>query len=183
MRATVVRREAQRPVEPSPEYTTVRYAPSQAGAQPRRRVVSSRSARAAARPAFDRHTAILFLVAVPLLAALAMYVFQAFEMSGQPLKTPPTDLTLSPGGRAPSRGTAETAFMMLHAQPPSRDLALRVTNFVFQRVDPSPEGELLRQDVRTLRKAADTGDTDAWDEAVTDVCRLAGALLTAPHDI
>ena len=165
----------QPPTEPAYAYTTVRYAPGAAGSRPRYRVVSSRSARAAPRTGFDRNTAVLFLVAVPLIAALALYVFQAFQLSAQPVKVPPVDLTLAPGaGHPTARGTAETAFMMLHAQPPSRDLALRVNNFVFQRIDATPEGELLRADARQLRRAADAGDAEAWDAAVQDVCRLAG---------
>ena len=96
-------------------------------------------------------------------------------MTLRPVKAPSIDLTLAPGaGHPTARGTAETAFMMLHAQPPSRDLALRVNNFVFQRIDSSPEGELLRADARQLRRAADAGDTEAWEAAVQDVCRLAG---------
>jgi hypothetical protein len=161
--------------EPSYEYTTVRYAPSQDGARPRHRVVSARAARSAGRTGFDRHSAVLFLVAVPLIAALALYVFQAMQLSVQPLRVPPTDLTLAPGGGRPAaHGTAETAFMMLQAQPLSRDLAARVNNFVFQRVDSSPESEMLRASARQLRRAADSGDLAAWDEAVEDVCRLAG---------
>lgn len=164
------------PPEPAYAYTTVRYAPGASGAgRPRYRVVSARASRGAARPVFDRHTAVLFVVAVPLIAALALYVFQAFQLSAQPVKAPSVDLTLAPGpGHPTTRGTAETAFMMLHAQPLSRDLALRVTNFVFQRIDSSPEGELLRADARQLRRAADQGDEDAWEAAVQDVCRLAG---------
>jgi curved DNA-binding protein CbpA len=159
---------------PSPGYTTVRYAPGPGSAQPRRRVVSSRAARAAGRESFNKHSAVLFVIAIPLIAALALYVFQAVELSVQPPRTPPADLTLSPGGRPTSRGTAETAFMMLHAQPPSRDLAARVNNFVFQRVDSTPESESLRASARQLRRAADQGDEAAWDAAVEDVCRLAG---------
>ena len=159
---------------PPPEYTTVRYAPGQAAAQPRRRVVSTRAARSAGREPFNRHSALLFAIAIPLIAALALYVFQAMELSVQPPRTPPTDLTLSPGGRPTSYGTAEVAFMMLHAQPPSRDLAARVNNFVFQRVDSTPESESLRASARQLRRAADQDDEAAWDAAVEDVCRLAG---------
>ena len=136
--------------------------------------MSSRTGRAAGRASFDRHSAVLFVVAIPLIAALALYVFQAVELSVQPTKPPPTDLTLSPGGRPTAHGTAEVAFMMLHAQPPSRELAARVTNFVFQRVDSSPESESLRASARQLRRAADQGDTASWDAAVDDVCHLAG---------
>lgn len=162
------------PADDAYEYTTVRYAPGQVAGRPRYRVVSSRARRSAPRAMFDRHSVVLFVVAVPLIAALALYVFQAMQLSAQPAKEPPADLTLAVGGRPTARSTAESAFMMLHAQPLSRDLALRVNNFVFQRVDATPEGELLRASVRQLRRAAEQGDEAAWHAAVADVCRLAG---------
>jgi DnaJ-like protein len=153
---------------------TVRYAPQQAGARPRHRVVSNRAARSAPRPTFDRQTGILFLVAVPLLAALAMYVFEAIQLSIQPPKVPPADLTLIPNGRPTAHGAAETVFVMVHAQPPSRDLATRANNVILQRSDSSPESELLRATGRQLLRSAGSGDIAGWDAAVADVCRLAG---------
>jgi hypothetical protein len=63
---------------------------------------------------------------------------------------------------------------MVHTQPPSRDLALRANNFILARSDSSPESELLRADGRRLIRAASSGDPSAWDDAVTDICALAG---------
>src|SRR5262252_6975676 len=54
--------------------TTVRYAPHHAAPRPRHRVVSHGVKRASTR-GFDRSTGILLLVALPLIAALALYVF------------------------------------------------------------------------------------------------------------
>jgi curved DNA-binding protein CbpA len=154
---------------------TVRYAPQQVGARPRYRVVSQRSTRSAARGTWDRQTGILFLVAVPLMTVLVMYVLQAFQLSTQPPKLPPTDLTLSPNGNRPTtRGAAEAAFIMVHSQPQSRDLAVRTNNFILQRSDSSPESELLKADGLRLLRASRSGDTAEWEAAVDDMCHLAG---------
>ncbi len=162
---------AQVAAEPAP---TVRYAPQQVGARPRYRVVSQRATRSAARGTWDRQTGILFLVAVPLMTVLVMYVLQAFQLSTQPPKVPPTDLTLSPSGNRPTtRGAAEAAFIMVHAQPPSRDLAVRTNNFILQRSDSSPESELLKADGLRLLRATRSGDTAEWQAAVDDMCHLA----------
>src|ERR1700716_3225613 len=157
-----------------PAQPTVRYAPQDVGARPRYRVVSHRATRSAARGTFDRQTGILFLVAVPLMAALVLYVFEAGQLSVQPPKLPPTDLTLSPNGSRPTaRGAAEAAFIMVHSQPPSRDLAMRTNNFILQRTDSSPESELLKADGLRLLRAARSGDTAEWEAAVDDMCHLA----------
>jgi len=162
---------AQVAAEPAP---TVRYAPQQVGARPRYRVVSQRATRSAARGTWDRQTGILFLVAVPLMTVLVMYVLQAFQLSTQPPKVPPTDLTLSPSGNRPTtRGAAEAAFIMVHAQPPSRDLAVRTNNFILQRSDSSPESELLKADGLRLLRATRSSDTAEWQAAVDDMCHLA----------
>jgi hypothetical protein len=135
--------------------------------------VSNRAGRSAGRSAFDRQTAILFLIAVPLIAALVLYVFDAVQVSVQPPKLPPADLTLSNVPRPTARGAAEAAFIMVHAQPPSRDLAVRANNFILQRTDSSPESELLRAGGRRLLRAVGNGDTAEWDAAVDDLCHLA----------
>jgi hypothetical protein len=62
---------------------------------------------------------------------------------------------------------------MLHAQPPSRDLAIRANNFILARSDSSPDSELLRADGRRLIRAATEGDTATWNATVQDVCQLA----------
>ncbi len=159
-------------VAPTPGSTTVRYAPTDA-VRARHRVVSSRAQRSAARGRFDKQTGILFVVAVPLIAALVMYVYEAMQISIQPVK-PPADLTLAPTGRPSTRGAAEGVFVMLHAQPPSRELAVKANNFILQRSDSSPESEMLRADGRRLVRAANTEDIEAWNAVVQDVCQLAG---------
>ena len=165
---------AARPAPPTPT-TTVRYAPYQVGARARHRIVSNRFLRSA-NHGFDRGTGILLLVGVPLIAALAMYVFQAVELSIQPLREPPADATISggPQARPTARGAADAVFAMVHAQPPSRELALRAYNFTMARADSTPESELLRSDVRRMLRSAGDGDTQAWDAAVADICQLAG---------
>jgi curved DNA-binding protein CbpA len=161
---------------PSPDAVTVRYAPQEAAQRPRYRVVSTAAARAAPHGSFDRGTGILLLIALPLLAALVLYLFQAVQLSIQPLKVPPADVSLAPGttNRPTARGAADAVFQMIHAQPPSTDLATRANNFILARSDSTPDSELLRADGRRLVRSASTGDTDAWEATVADVCQLAG---------
>jgi hypothetical protein len=153
----------------------VRYVPYQA-ARPRYRVVPTTSARAMPRYGFDRGTGILLLIAVPLIALLSLYVFQAVQLSIEPLKAVSTDVTLAPGQSAhtTSRGAADGVFMMVRAQPPSRDLALRANNFILARSDSTPESEELRADGRRLLRSASSGDTEGWDTTVGHICQLAG---------
>jgi len=157
-------------------YVTVRYAPYQAGQRPRHRVVSSAATRSIPRAGFDRGTGVFLLVALPLIAALVVYVFQAMQLSVQPLPMASPDVQLAPGNfnRPTARGAADGVFQMVHAQPPSRELATRANNFILARTDSTPESELLRADGRRLLRSATSGDTEAWDAAVADVCALAG---------
>src|SRR5207244_8292479 len=72
-RHAVARAAGSAPVPPPT--TTVRYAPyTQAAARPRRRVIADNFG-GSSRGNFDRGTGILLIVAVPLIAALLMYVF------------------------------------------------------------------------------------------------------------
>jgi hypothetical protein len=161
---------------PAPAQTTVRYAPHQVNARPRHRVVSARADRAARRGGFDRQTGILLLVGLPIIAALIVYVFQAVQISIEPLRAPPSDLNLfgaPAGGRPMTRGAAEAVFVMVDAQPPSRELAIKAYNFIMARSDSSPESESLRADARRLLRAANASDNVGWDAAVADLCHLA----------
>jgi hypothetical protein len=163
------------PTPPRPEPTTVRYAPYQVGRRARHRIVPHAAGHSEGH-GLDRGTGVLLLVAVPLIAALALYVFQAVQLSIQPLREAPADTNLSagPANRPTARGAAEGVFMMVHAQPPSRELAMRAYNFTMARADGTPESELLRADARRLLRSAGAGDTAGWDAAVADVCQLAG---------
>jgi len=158
-----------------PPTTTVRYAPYAGlnNQRPRYRVVSHGADRAG-RSGFDRQTGVLLVVALPLIAALVMYVFQAVQVSVQPLRAAPIDLSLVPAGRPSVRGAADAVFAMVHAQPPSRELAARVNTMILQRSNSTPESELLRADGRRLVQSANAGDGAGWDAAVEDVCQLAG---------
>ena len=161
---------------PAPVQTTVCYAPYQVNARPRHRVVSNRMDRAARRGGFDRQTGILLLVGVPIIAALIVYVFQAVQISIEPLRAPPSDLNLfgaPAGGRPMTRGAAEAVFVMVDAQPPSRELAMKAYNFIMARADSSPESELLRADARRLLRAANADDPAGWDATLADLCHLA----------
>jgi hypothetical protein len=153
----------------------VRYVPYQP-TRPRYRVVPTASARAMPRSGFDRGTGILLLIAVPLIALLSLYVFQAVQLSIEPLKAASSDATLAPGQTAhtTSRGAADGVFMMLHAQPPSRELAVRANNFILARSDSTPESEELRADGRRLVRSASAGDSATWDDTVGHICQLAG---------
>ncbi|HLZ26319.1 MAG TPA: J domain-containing protein [Chloroflexota bacterium] len=160
---------------PAPPPSTVRYAPYAASTsqRPRYRVVSQSGGRAA-RSGFDRQTGLLLVVALPLIAALVLYVFQAFQLSVQPLRAAPPDLSQMPASRPTARGAADAVFAMLHAQPPSRELATRANNMILARANSTPESELLRADGRRLLQSATAGDDAAWNATVDDVCRLAG---------
>jgi curved DNA-binding protein CbpA len=137
--------------------------------RPRYRVVSHGT-----RSGFDRQTGLLLVVALPLTAALVMYVFQAVQLSVQPLREAPSDLALVPATRPAARGAADAVFAMVHAQPPSRELATRANNMILSRSNSTPESELLRADGRRLLQSASTGDDAAWNDTVEDLCRLAG---------
>ena len=160
---------------PAPHGFTVRYAPYEPSPRPRYRIVPNSSIRSAPKSGFDRGTGILLLVAVPLILALGLYVFQAVQLSIQPLKAASADVTLAPGtnARPTTRGAADAVFQMVHAQPPSRELAARANNFILARSDSTPESELLRADGRRLVRSASSGDTASWDAAVTEICELA----------
>jgi curved DNA-binding protein CbpA len=163
-------------VQGAPAAARVRYAPQPTMVRPRHRVVSSSVARTAQRSAFDRQTGVLLLIALPLIAALIVYVFQAVQLAAQPLRTPSSDVNLAQGpvSRPTARGAADAVFAMVHAQPVSRELAVRANNLILSRSDSSPESELLRADGRRLLRSAGAGDKPAWDAAVDDVCHLAG---------
>jgi hypothetical protein len=129
------------------------------------------------RGSLDRQTGILLLIVLPLLAALLVYVFEAVQLSVQPQRELPSDVVMVPNGSGPrptARGTAESAFSMLHAQPPSRELATSVNNLIVSRFDGTPAAQQLLADGRRLSRAAAVGDDQAWETAVSDVCRLAG---------
>lgn len=157
---------------------TVPYAPSAyyVPSRPRYRVVSSAAARSVPRAGLDRGTGLMLLIAVPLILALVLYVFQAMELSIQPLKAASFDTTLAPGAsnKPSAHGVADAVFTMVHAQPISRELAVRANNFILARYDSSPEGELLRADGRRLVHSATAGDEAGWADAVGDICHLAG---------
>jgi DnaJ domain len=158
---------------PPPVQSTVRYAPQDVSSRPRYRVVSRAARQSVPGATFDRHTGILLVIAVPLLAALALYVFEAFQLSVQPLKAAPPDVALVPNNRPTARGTADAVFMMVHGQPMSRELATRANNLILSRADSTPESELLRADGRRLLRFAGEGDAAGWNATVAELCQLA----------
>jgi curved DNA-binding protein CbpA len=142
--------------------------------RPRYRVVRATPTGAVQRGNLDRQTGILLLIVLPLLGALLVYVFQAFELSSQPQRALPSDMVMIPSGRPTADNAAESAFSMLHAQPPSRELARSVNNLIGSSYDGTSASQQLVADGRRLMRSAAAGDEQAWDAAVTDVCRLAG---------
>jgi len=123
---------------------------------------------------FDRGTGVLLLIIVPLVGALLLYVFEAVQIAGQPVRPSPGDLALSAVGRPNTRSTADTVFLMLHGKPPSLELAQAANSLILSRRDQTPEGELLRAVGRHLIQAGRARDTEEWDMAVAEVCLLAG---------
>jgi hypothetical protein len=164
------------PAPDPPERITVRYAPYQSTARARYRVVSNATTRAHRRAGFDRGTGILLLIAVPLIALLSLYVFQAVQVSIEPLRAASPDAFLTPGqsNRPTTRGAADAVYQMLNAQPPSRELALRANNFILARSDSTPESEELRADGRRLVRSVAQNDAETWQNTVTHICQLAG---------
>jgi curved DNA-binding protein CbpA len=164
------------PAGPAPVQPTVRYAPNETAhnQRPRYRVVPHSTAHAAGRVGFDRQTGMLLVIALPLLAALVVYVFQAVQVSVEPLRAPPPDLSLLPATRPAARGAADAVFAMVDAQPLSRELATRANNLILSRYNATPESERLRADGRQLVQSANAGDAAGWNAAVADVCHLAG---------
>jgi curved DNA-binding protein CbpA len=124
-------------------------------------------------PRLDRHSAILLAIVAPLLGALLMYVADAVEVAGRPTPAPPPDLAFTQRPHARTEGTAQTAFFMVAGQPPNRSLAISANNEIRSALDSTPEGEMLRAVGRRLVQAGTTGDQQAWDSAVLDLCLLA----------
>jgi len=124
-------------------------------------------------PRLDRQSAILLAIVAPLLCALILYVVDAVEVAGRPTPTPPPDLAFNQRTQPRSEGTAQAAFYMVAGQPPSRSLAVIANNEIRSHLDTSPEGETLRAVGRKLVQAGTTGDDQAWQAAVMDLCVLA----------
>jgi curved DNA-binding protein CbpA len=124
-------------------------------------------------PRLDRHSAILLAVVAPLLGALIMYLVDAMQVAGRPSPAPPPDVAFSERARPKTQGTAQTAFFMVAGQPPNRGLAVSANNEIRSTIDGTPEGELLRAVGQRLVQAGTTGDQQAWDSAVLDLCVLA----------
>ena len=123
--------------------------------------------------AVDRTTGVLLLLVLPLLGALLLYVFQAVQLVGQPVRVVSSDLALSPGGRPNTTSAADVVWQMVHGSPPSADLARRVNNFIGSRRDRTPEGELLVAVGSHLQQAGSANDAAGWQQAVAEVCSLA----------
>jgi curved DNA-binding protein CbpA len=124
-------------------------------------------------PRLDRHSAILLAVVAPLLGALIMYLVDAVQVAGRPPQAPPPDVAFSERARPKTQGTAQTAFFMVAGQPPNRGLAVSANNEIRSTIDGTPEGEMLRAVGQRLVQAGTTGDQQAWDSAVLDLCVLA----------
>jgi hypothetical protein len=119
----------------------------------------------------DRTTGVLLVLVVPLLGALLLYVIEAVQMAGQPVRLSPSEPAISSFSRP--RSTADAVWLMVHAYPPSSSLAQQANNLIISRNDQTAEGELLRAVGRHLLQAGRSGDAQAWQAAVAEVCVLA----------
>lgn len=177
--ASAARRGPTRPTTTTTTTTSWHAAPEVSptppGAHVRHRV-SPRGTSHGGRGGIDRGTGLVLLIGLPLIAALSLYLLDAVHVSVQPLRAAPSDVVLAqmPPPRSTAHSAADAVFLMVHAQPPSRDLAAKVNNFILARADSTPESVLLQQDGRRLLRSASTGDTAAWDAVVADLCYLAG---------
>ncbi len=122
------------------------------------------------RARLDRTTGVLLVLVLPLLAALLLYVVEAVQLAGQPVRPSP-ELAISPYSRP--RSTADAVWLMVHAYPPSASLAQTANNLIVSRNDQTPDGELLRAAGRHLLQAGRSGDAEAWQAAVAELCVLA----------
>src|SRR5262249_27685002 len=130
--------------------------------------------RSTGRPRLDRTTGVLLVLVLPLLGALLLYVVEAVQMASQPLRSAPADVAMSSSiGRPVTRSTADVVWLMVHAYPPSLSLAQQANNLIVSRNDQSPDGELLRAVGRHLLQAGRSGDAQAWQAAVAELCTLA----------
>jgi curved DNA-binding protein CbpA len=125
-------------------------------------------------PRLDRTTGVLLILVLPLLGALLLYVFEAVQLAAQPVRPVSAEYTYTGGrDRFTARGTADAVWLMVHAYPPSRSLALQANNLIISRNDQTPEGELLRAAGRHLLQAGTASDAVGWQAAVAEVCVLA----------
>jgi hypothetical protein len=120
----------------------------------------------------DRQTAVMLAIALPLVLGLALYLFEAVQMAGRPAHYA-SDLALAPVSSANVAGTARNAFALVAGQPPSARTGAAANRVIQRLVDSSPEAELLRYEGRVLMQAGESGDRQAWDRAVLELCRVA----------
>ena len=121
---------------------------------------------------FDRQTKLLLLLVLPLIAGLAIYMFEAVQLAGRPARFA-SDLALAPVSTANAVGTARNAFARVAGQPPSARTGADANRVIQRLADSSPEAEILRAVGRSLVRAGESGDQAAWDRAVLELCRLA----------
>jgi hypothetical protein len=142
------------------------------GVRPSYRYAPPEVIRPTKRGRLDRTTGLLLVLVVPLLGALLLYVIEAVQMAGQPVRTATlSEPAISSFSRP--RSTADAVWLMVHAYPPSASLAQQANNLIISRNDQTPEGELLRAVGRHLLQAGRSGDAQAWQAAVSEVCVLA----------
>jgi hypothetical protein len=149
---------AGRPVPPRPQ--PARAAPAPAGPARTRRL--------------DPQTVVPLAAVFLLGCAVLFYVVEAVQVAARPARTPPSDLALAPITRPDAQAAARTAYSIVRGQPPSRRLGLYLYQFTQGLADPSPEAEVLRSLGRRLYRAGAEGDAEAWANAVTHLCALAG---------
>jgi hypothetical protein len=97
---------------------------------------------------------------------------EAVQLAGKPARYA-SDLALAPISSASAEGTARNAFARVAGQPISPRTAADANRVILRLTDSSPEAEILRAVGRSLVRAADRGDTDAWNKSVLELCRLA----------
>lgn len=140
------------------------------------RVVTAHASRAIPRrksSVVDRSTVLLIALALPLVAALAAYLVDGIQVAARPVAAAPSDLMLAQAAHPTTRGIALEAFAIVGGQPPSRGAGTAANRQIQSLIDPSPEGEMLRDIGRQLVASGANGDRDAWTQAVSELCVLA----------
>ncbi len=129
----------------------------------------------------DRQTVFLLVLVVPLLGALLFYVVDAVQVAGRASRASASDLALAPLSRASAEGAARSAFVLVAGQKPNPQAAASANRAIRSYVDGPPEGEILRSIGRRLVQAAASDDVQAWSQAVSELCVMAGTCQSPAH--
>ncbi len=120
----------------------------------------------------DRQTLILLAMAFPFVSALLIYMYDAVQVAAQPPRHATSDLALAPVTRASPQRVAQAAYALVAGRAPNPTAGAAAYNVIRSLVDASPEASWLHAIGYRLYRAGYERNTEAWNEAVHDLCRL-----------